>query len=160
MSGKFWQMKIHLQLSHFFMRQRSALGKQNTSLLLPKNVEMKQILKFRRKHLCGIISTLTLVWMCDMDRQSHESPALAKLHKYSIVSVQSTQPVFCTRPNDPSHWLFIPSFRVHALLPARRHILQPFFSFKDLTSAYLIQRSLPISHKKRSDLPKGWTIEE
>ena len=53
-----------------------------------KNVEIKQILKFRKKHLCGIITILTLAWMCDVDRQSHESPAVTKLRESSIVSVQ------------------------------------------------------------------------
>ena len=75
MSGKFWQMKIHLPLSHFFMRQRGSLSKQNTSLRLPKNVEIKQILKFRKKHLCGIITILTLAWMCEWT----DSPMKAQL---------------------------------------------------------------------------------
>lgn len=162
MSGKFWQMKIHLPLSHFFMRHRGSLSKQNTSLHLPKNEEIKQTLKFREKHLCGIITILTLVWMCDMDRQPHESPALTKLHEYSIVSVQLTQPVFWTHPNNPSHWLclYLPSRCVlHHLHSGTSFNLSPLLRTSPLPfqrwAEEGIQRSLLASHKKRSDLPKG-----
>lgn len=96
------------------------------------------------------------VWV---DRQSHESPAVTKLHEYSIVSVQLTQPVFWTHPNDPSHWLclYLPSTCVlHHLHSGTSFNRSP--PSRTSSLPYLIQRSLPVSHKKRSDLSKGWTI--
>lgn len=142
-----------------FLYETERQPEQTEHILSPaKNVEIKQILKFRKKHLCGIITILTLAWMCDVDRQSHESPAVTKLHEYSIVSVQLTQPVFWTHPNDPSHWLclYLPSMCVlHHLHSGTSFNRSPPSRTSPLP--YLIQRSLPVSHKKRSDLPKGWT---